>query len=79
MNQNIKKKTYYIKKSTIANLEELARSLTDGNVTKVVNECLEFGVYCLNLMIQKQLNLEDMECIFEEGLDVYIKNRRDNS
>ena len=79
MRTDITKKTYYIKKLTIKNLEELAKLLTGHNVTKVVNECLEFGVYCLNLMIQKELNLEDMECIYEEGLDVYIKNRRNNS
>jgi len=82
MRTDITKKTYYIKKSTVANLEELADSLNDGIVTKVVNECLEFGVFCLNLMIQKELKLEDIENIeniFEEGLDVYIKNRRDNS
>ncbi len=82
MRTDITKKTYYIKKTTVANLEELADSLNDGIVTKVVNECLEFGVFCLNLMIQKELKLEDIENIeniFEEGLDVYIKNRRDNS
>lgn len=74
MRTDITKKTYYIKKSTIKEIERLSEG---SNMTKVVNELLEYALYCVNLT--KAEYLEDIEKIFRGGLDVYIKNRRNNS
>ncbi len=75
------KRTYNVDKKVEKQINYLAEIWTDGNKTQILNEVLKFGVSCLFLMMKYgvEKNIEDMDKIYEEGLDVYIKNKRSNS
>lgn len=70
------KKTMFLEEMYWNSVKEIAQVESDGNMTRVYNEFIEFGLTCYKLVKLQGIPLKEMTDIFRKGLIHYVSEKK---
>lgn len=69
------KKTMFLEELYWQTIKDIAKIESEGNMTKVYNEFIEFGLICYKLVKLQGIPLKEMTDIFRKGLITYVSEQ----
>lgn len=70
------KKTMFLEEMYWNTIKEIAQVESNGNMTQVYNEFIEFGLICYKLTKLHEIQLKEMTDIFRKGLIHYVSEKK---